>query len=99
MSNKEPKESKTKQIIEDPSQPDLKAIAEFEKSQRKKNIKKDIESTVDFDKWWAERSLSINQPAYMKEILRADAKGRGLDKKETMERWDWAAKMFGLLIK
>jgi len=91
--------AKSRQIEKESIEPDLKAIADFEKSQRKNNVKKEVDSLVDFDKWWAERSSVLCQPAHMKEILRADAKGRGLANKESMERWDWAAKMFGLVVK
>jgi len=94
MANKEVKKNKQESL-----EPDLKAIAEFEKAQRKSASKKDLDSAVDFDQWWTERASVLNQPAHIKEILRADAKGRGLGKKETMERWDWAAKMFGLHVK
>lgn len=78
---------------------DLKAIADFEKNKRKQKTTTHTDDVVDFDKWWAERSNNIKQPSHVKEILKADARGRGLGPKETMERWDWAAKMFGLLLK
>jgi hypothetical protein len=34
----------------------------------------------------------------MKEIIQADFRGRGLIAKYPAEKWDWAAKQFGLSI-
>jgi hypothetical protein len=51
-----------------------------------------------FDEWWMSREQEINKPKHYKEILRVDAKARGLEKKELAERWDWAARQFGLVF-
>lgn len=77
-----------------------KAIKEYEKSQREaaQKLASNQEETklVDFDQWWLERANVIKQPQYIKEILKADAKGRGLTGNQSYEKWDWAAKQFGL---
>ncbi len=73
---------------------DAKAIKEMEKARRAPVV--ETVAKVDFDFWWASRKDQIKQPQHMKEILAADARGRGLSKKETMESWDNAVRAFGL---
>ena len=51
-----------------------------------------------FDEWWMSREQDVNKPKHYKDILRVDAKARGLEKKELAERWDWAAREFGLIF-
>lgn len=79
----------------------MKSIKEYEKSQReaaKSQIEQKTEEAISFDQWWLDRSGSLNQPQYIKEILKADAKGRGLSGKQTADKWDWAARQFGLSL-
>lgn len=78
---------------------DMKSIKEYEKAQRSL-VKNEAPNTqeISFDQWWADRSAALKQPPYMKEIIQADFKGRGLSLKHTAEKWDWAAKQFGLNI-
>jgi hypothetical protein len=54
------------------------------------------DNTVSYDEWWATRNQMLKQPQHIKEILLKDARARGLDKMETMDRWDWAARTYGL---
>lgn len=76
-----------------------KSIKEYEKSQRQAAQKfVEVVETVDFDQWWADRSAALKQPAHIKEILKADAMARGLTGKQQKEKWDWAARQFGLSI-
>jgi hypothetical protein len=76
---------------------DWAAIAELEKKMHKEDKPMVVESkSVSFDDWWLAREAELNKPLFYKEILKADFSGRGLSKKETMDRWDWAAKQFGL---
>lgn len=76
---------------------DMQSIKEYEKAMRAKAEQPD-EQKVEFDQWWVLRSAELKQPVHIKEILRADAKARGLAKEEPVARWDWAAKQFGLTI-
>jgi hypothetical protein len=83
------------------SSPDMDSIKEFERQKRQKLLdsKKSEpakEKELDFNSWWAKRSAVLNSPNHLKEILKADAKARGVDGLQTMDKWDWAAKMFGL---
>jgi hypothetical protein len=76
---------------------DMKSIKEYERAMRSKAVQPS-EEKVEFDSWWATRSPVLNQPNHLKEILKADAKARGLGKEETLDRWDWAARQFGLTL-
>jgi len=79
------------------AQVDWAAIAELEKGLHKQDQPLVIEDKqVSFDDWWLAREAKLNKPLFYKEILKADFGGRGLSKKETMDRWDWAARQFGL---
>jgi len=73
---------------------DIKAIKEMEKAKRQPVV--DTTEKVEYDHWWASRKDQLKQPAHLKEILAADMRGRGLGKKESMETWDKAARIFGL---
>jgi len=75
---------------------DIAAIKEYERQQRLKSPPLKQEEKIDFEQWWLIRSPILEQPSYIKDILKADAKGRKLDTHETVERWDWAARQFGL---
>jgi hypothetical protein len=72
------------------------ARKEAEKSQATQQVVE--ESSITFDEWWMSREPDIKKPAYFKEIIRVDARARGLGKKELRSRWDWAARQFGLDI-
>jgi hypothetical protein len=78
---------------------DMKSIKEYEKAQRSL-VKTEIapSENITFDQWWVDKSNTLKQPPYMKEIVRADFKGRGLADSHSPEKWDWAAKQFGLSI-
>lgn len=85
--------SKIKQKI------DMKSIKEYEKAQRAKSQpQEDRVLEVSFDQWWADKASSLKLAHHMKEIVRADFRGRGLVNSNTLEKWDWAAKQFGLNV-
>jgi len=50
----------------------------------------------EFDVWWMDINRRVTMKPWMKEIVKADFKGRGLSNKETMERFDDALRVFGL---
>jgi hypothetical protein len=76
-----------------------KSIKEYERAQRAKAQEPAaISVVVDFDQWWSDRAAALKQPAHIKEILKVDAKARGVSGKQPLEKWDWAAKQFGLSI-
>jgi hypothetical protein len=76
---------------------DMQSIKEYEKAMRSK-IEPSEEQKIEFDQWWVIRSAELKQPIHVKEILRADAKARGLNKEEPISKWDWAARQFGLTL-
>lgn len=76
-----------------------KSIKEYEMAQRAKaQGTADVNVVVDFDQWWADSAAVLKQPAHIKEILKVDAKARGVSGKQSLDKWDWAAKQFGLSI-
>jgi hypothetical protein len=78
---------------------DMKFIKEHEKKQRAKiAAHQDEDRCIDFDQWWIEKATTLKQPQHIKEILRVDAAARGLTDKQSIDKWDWAAKQFGLNI-
>lgn len=77
---------------------DMKSIKEYEKAQRSQVLKEDTVEAIGFDQWWADNSSNFKLAPYMKEIIRADFRGRGLEGLNTNDRWNWAAKQFGLNI-
>ena len=78
---------------------DMASIKEFEKAQRSKVQKEEAPTqSVSFDQWWADSAASLKIAPSLKEVLRADFKGRSVEGLNTKERWDWAAKQFGLII-
>lgn len=78
---------------------DMKSIKEHEKKQRAKLAQQqEVVEDIDFDQWWAEKTAILKQPPYMKEIVRVDAAARGITGKQPIDKWDWAAKQFGLNI-
>jgi len=69
-----------------------------EESLKKAAPKKKEDKEVGFDQWHASRVSAI--PAvHRKEILRADFKGRGLDGKATIAKWDEALEKYGVKLK
>jgi hypothetical protein len=54
------------------------------------------EQTLTFEEWWAAAGRLLGQPNHVREILQADARGRGLTGKHTKEAWDSAAKAYGI---
>lgn len=78
----------------------MDAVKAFEASLKKVALESETEEVGDrklsYDEWWATRNQVLKQPQHVKEILLKDAKARGLDKMETMDRWDWAARTYGL---
>lgn len=79
---------------------DMKSIKEYEKSARSEASKasQDHAQQIAFDEWWLNTLASSKLNPSVKEILKADARGRGLDGPQTSEKWSWAAKQFGLII-
>lgn len=77
---------------------DMKSIREYEKAQRSQVIKEDAVEAIGFDQWWADNSSNLKLAPYMKEIIRADFRGRGLDGLNENDKWNLAAKQFGLSI-
>lgn len=75
---------------------DMESIKAYERSMRANQEPSKSEEIMDFDTWWAMRQPLLKQPQHLKEILKADSKARGLLVKESMDRWDWAARQFGL---
>lgn len=76
---------------------EAQSIKEYERALRAK-VESPLEEKIEFESWWAKRASLLNQPNHIKEILKADAQARGLKKEDTVERWDWAARQFGLTI-
>ena len=77
---------------------DLKSIKEHERAKRALIVTENEIKSVDFDQWWADRSAALKQPPHLKEILKVDAAARGVTGKQAFEKWDWAARQFGLNI-
>lgn len=105
------KTNKTKQVAQATAQTaaqttaktpeiDWAAIAALEKEAHKVAVEEKTpqqeEKAMSFEEWWLLRETDINKPNYYKEILKADFKARGLHKLEKTDKWDWAAKQFGL---
>ena len=51
---------------------------------------------VGFDIWWMDISRRVELKQWMKEIVKADFKGRGLNKEETVETFDDGLRAFGV---
>jgi hypothetical protein len=54
--------------------------------------------TISFDQWWITINSKIALRPYMKEILVADFKARGLSKNETKEKFDETLRIFGINV-
>ena len=50
----------------------------------------------EFDVWWMDINRRVTLKSWMKEIVKADFKGRGLSNKETIEIYDDALRVFGV---
>jgi hypothetical protein len=74
----------------------LKEIKDFERKNKK--IEEVPEQLINFEEWWLLRYSSFKMNPYLKDVLRADMKGRGLGVKNTLKQWDDAAKLFGLVF-
>jgi hypothetical protein len=56
------------------------------------------ESKISFDQWWMIVNKKVGLKSWMKEIVKADFKGRSLTSEETMEKFNWALNQFGYKI-
>lgn len=100
MSKKISKSQNSKEVTADSNEIDWAAIAALEK-QKHQEVAIQVavaspEVLLSFDDWWMLREQAIGKPKHYKEILRVDSRARGLQKKDTLDRWDWAARQFGL---
>jgi hypothetical protein len=55
-------------------------------------------SKISYDQWWMLASKKIAFRPWMKEVIFADFKGRGLTKTETQDRYNEAIRLFGYQI-
>jgi hypothetical protein len=53
---------------------------------------------VSFDQWWISINSRVSLKPYMKEILLADFKARGVSKSETLEKYDETLRTFGISV-
>jgi hypothetical protein len=51
---------------------------------------------IDFDAWWMNVSKRVKMHSWMKEIVKADFKARGLKNAETIEKFDETLRIFGV---
>lgn len=63
----------------------------------KASSKKKKSEKVSFDSWWMLRAAKIPR-GHMKEVIRADFKGRKLSDKEMVEEFDKALAAYGLKL-
>jgi len=56
------------------------------------------DKVISFDQWWMKASKKIKLSSWLKEVLLADFKARGLSKEETEERFNKALEQFGYKI-
>ena len=69
----------------------------YERQQAAKDVPQESAAElVEFEIWWAARVGQLKQPVHVKDIMKADAKGRGLTGLQPMDKWDWAARKYGL---
>ena len=79
---------------------DLK-IMQSNKKAAKKSEKPDAvavsapDDSVNFDSWWSEMAKVKRLPIYLKEVVSADFKSRGLNKGDSKSKFDAALKVFG----
>ena len=55
--------------------------------------------TVTFDQWWMMANKKVKLQPWLKEVIKADFKARGLGKEETEESFNSALALFGYKIK
>jgi hypothetical protein len=73
--------------------------AKVQESQPKEEVTvAQSDETVQFDVWWVDVNKLIKLPSYMKEIVWADFRGRGLNKSETKKAYEDAIRLFGYKI-
>jgi hypothetical protein len=53
------------------------------------------QNTMSYDQWWMLAQARKLLRPHMKEVIWADMRARGLDKKETQEKYDQALRLFG----
>lgn len=53
------------------------------------------EKTISFDQWWMKVTKRVKLSTWLKEVILADFKARGLSKEETEERFNKALELFG----
>lgn len=51
---------------------------------------------IDFDTWWMDINRRVKMKSWMKEVVQADFKGRGLGKHESIEKFDESLRLFGI---
>ncbi len=59
-------------------------------------ITAESDSKMEYDVWWMDINRRVPLKAWMKEVIRADFKGRGLSGKEDPEKYDEALRLFGV---
>ena len=80
---------------------DLALMRKTKRGEDKNRVEKQpvvVEQMVDgiaFDLWWIEVNKQLNLPHYIKEIMLADFKGRGLGAIETAAKYNEALALFG----
>ena len=68
-----------------------------EKAMKSAQPKKKKDEKMSFDAWWMLRAAKIPR-GHMKEVIRADFKGRKLSDKEMAEEYDKALAAYGLKL-
>jgi hypothetical protein len=71
------------------------SIKEMENEKRQSKAIISTPEIVSFDAWWMVASKRLNLKGWLKEIIWADFKGRGLSEKETIQRYEEGLKLFG----
>lgn len=61
----------------------------------KTSAEETVENTVRFDLWWVDVAKQLNLQPYMKEIVWADFKARGLKKEAPSAKYVEALALFG----
>lgn len=83
----------------------LKAIKAMEVKKREVILKREEvtiiaqekeDDKMEFDIWWMDISRRVKLKSWMKEIVKVDFKGRGLNIKETKKRFDDSLRLFGV---
>ena len=85
---------------------DLEIMRQLKREESKVKIEKEkenkvleeLDKNVNFDAWWVETNKKLSLPIYMKEIILADFKGRGLSTSEKPSKFNEALILFGYKI-